>query len=44
VRGKRNEPAYVAHTVASLAETRGVDPADLARQIDENATAAFGLA
>jgi TatD DNase family protein len=44
VRGKRNEPAYVVHTVASLAETRGEDPADLARRIDENATAAFGLA
>jgi TatD DNase family protein len=44
VRGKRNEPAYVVHTVASLAETRGEDPTDLARRIDENATAAFGLA
>jgi TatD DNase family protein len=43
VRGKRNEPAYVVHTVASLAETRGEDPAELARRIDENATAAFGL-
>jgi TatD DNase family protein len=44
VRGKRNEPAFVVHTVASLAETRGEEPDDLARQIDENATAAFGLA
>jgi TatD DNase family protein len=43
VRGKRNEPAYVVHTVASLAETRGEDPEALARQIDQNATAAFGL-
>jgi TatD DNase family protein len=43
VRGKRNEPAYVVHTVASLAETRGEDPEALAGQIDENATAAFGL-
>ena len=43
VRGKRNEPAYVTYTVASLAETRGEDAADLARQIDANATAAFGL-
>jgi TatD DNase family protein len=43
VRGKRNEPAYVVHTVASLADTRGEDQQDLARQIDENATAAFGL-
>jgi TatD DNase family protein len=44
VRGKRNEPAYVVHTVASLAETRGEDVDELAHQIDENATAAFGLA
>jgi TatD DNase family protein len=44
VRGKRNEPAYVVHTVASLAETRGEDPDDLAARIDRNAAAAFGLA
>jgi TatD DNase family protein len=43
VRGQRNEPAYVVHTVASLAETRGEDPADLGRRIDDNAGAAFGL-
>jgi TatD DNase family protein len=43
VRGKRNEPAYVVHTVASLAEARGEDPPELAQQIDENATVAFGL-
>jgi TatD DNase family protein len=44
VRGKRNEPAYVVHTVALLAEARGDDRDELARQIDENASAAFGLA
>jgi TatD DNase family protein len=44
VRGKRNEPAYVVHTVASLAETRGEDPGELAQHIDDNAGAAFGLA
>ena len=44
VRGKRNEPAYVVHTLASLAETRGEDQAELGRRIDDNATAAFGLA
>lgn len=44
VRGKRNEPAYVVHTVASLAETRGEDAGELARRIDANATAAFALA
>jgi TatD DNase family protein len=44
VRGRRNEPAYVVHTVASLAETRGEDPGELAQRIDDNGGAAFGLA
>jgi len=44
VRGRPNEPAYVVHTIASLAETRGEDPAELAGRIDENAALAFGLA
>jgi TatD DNase family protein len=43
VRGKTNEPAFVVHTVASLAETRGEDPSELARRIDANAAAVFGL-
>jgi len=43
VRGTTNEPAFVVHTVAALGETRGEDPDELARQIDANATAAFGL-
>jgi TatD DNase family protein len=43
VRGKTNEPAYVVHTVAALAETRGEDADELARQIDANAAAAFDL-
>ncbi|MFL5918772.1 MAG: TatD family hydrolase [Gaiellaceae bacterium] len=43
VRGKRNEPAYVIHTVATLAETRGEAIDELARRIDANAAAAFGL-
>ena len=43
VRGGRNEPAYVIHTLATLAELRGEIPADLAAQIDANATVAFGL-
>jgi len=43
VRGKRNEPAYVVHTIASLAETRGEDPEELARRIDANAATAFAL-
>jgi len=44
VRGERNEPAYVAHTVAALADARGEDAAELAQRIDANASAAFGLA
>jgi TatD DNase family protein len=43
VRGKRNEPAYVVHTVDALAEARGEDAADLAAQIDANADAVFAL-
>lgn len=35
-RGKRNEPAYVAHTNKVLAETRGVSEAEMARQTTEN--------
>lgn len=43
VRGQTNEPAYVMHTLATLAEARDEDAAELARQIDANATAAFAL-
>ena len=43
VRGRRNEPANVMHTLAALAEARGQDVGELERQIDANATAAFGL-
>jgi TatD DNase family protein len=43
VRGKRNEPANVIHTLATLAGVRGETEAELAEQIDANATAAFGL-
>jgi TatD DNase family protein len=42
-RGSPNEPAHVVHTLAALAEARGVDVADLEAQIDANATAAFRL-
>jgi TatD DNase family protein len=44
VRGRRNEPAHVVHTVAVLADARGEDAATLAARTHENATAAFGLA
>ena len=43
VRGRTNEPAYVVHTLAALAEARGDDPQELAAQIDANAAVAFGL-
>jgi TatD DNase family protein len=42
-RGRPNEPAFVVHTVAALAEARGEDTEELAAQIDANATAAFSL-
>ena len=42
-RGKRNEPANVALTLASVAETRGVSVDELARQTTENATRLFSL-
>jgi TatD DNase family protein len=43
VRGKRNEPAYVVHTVEALAAARGEDAAELAARIDANAEAVFAL-
>jgi TatD DNase family protein len=43
VRGKRNEPAHVVHTITVLAEARGEEPARLAGLTHENAAAAFGL-
>ena len=42
-RGRPNEPANVVHTIAVLAEARGVDPDSLGVQLDANAAAAFGL-
>ena len=42
-RGRPNEPAYVVHTLAALAEARGDDPSELERQIEENAQRAFSL-
>jgi TatD DNase family protein len=43
VRGKRNEPANVVHTLSVLAETRGEEPSELGRQIEANALEAFAL-
>ena len=42
-RGKRNEPAYVAHTTRHIAELRGVDPETLAEVTYQNAVRLFGI-
>ncbi len=43
VRGRRNEPAYVMHTLAALAQARGEDPRQLEHRIEQNAAECFGL-
>ncbi|HZT94210.1 MAG TPA: TatD family hydrolase [Gaiellaceae bacterium] len=43
VRGKRNEPANVVHTLQALAQARGEEPAELEALIERNAAACFGL-
>ena len=43
LRGRRNEPANVVHTLAALAEARGEDADELEQSIEANATAAFEL-
>lgn len=43
VRGRRNEPAFVAHTAARLAADRGADLQDFAATTTANADALFGL-
>lgn len=42
-RGKRNEPAYVAHTAARIAELRGDDPEVLAQRAYDNSLRVFGI-
>lgn len=42
VRGRRNEPAYVLHTLAVLAELRGVPASELEELIEANAARVFG--
>jgi len=43
VRGRRNEPANLVHTVAELARVRGDAPEALTARLDANAVAAFAL-
>jgi TatD DNase family protein len=42
VRKERNQPAFVAHTVAFLAELRGVSVAELGATVERNAARVFG--
>jgi TatD DNase family protein len=42
VRGERNEPAYVAHTLAFLAELREVSAQELGAVVERNAATLFG--
>jgi TatD DNase family protein len=42
-RGRSNEPAFVVHTIAALAEARDEDADALAAQLDRNAATAFAL-
>jgi len=42
VRGERNQPAFVAHTVAFLAELRGVSVGELGAAVERNAARVFG--
>ncbi len=43
LRGKRNEPAYVAYTARAVAELRGISVQDIARITSLNARLLFGL-
>jgi TatD DNase family protein len=42
-RGKRNEPTYVEHVAQKIAELRGIDVEEVARQTTENALTLFQL-
>ena len=43
VRGRRNEPAHVVHTLAALADARGTEVSELEEQIEANAASVFSL-
>jgi TatD DNase family protein len=44
MRGKRNEPAFVAHTAARVAALLHVPPAEVSARTDDNARRLFGFA
>ena len=43
LRGRRNEPAFITHTLAKAAELREISPERMAEQLYENALRIFGL-
>jgi TatD DNase family protein len=43
LRGKRNEPCHMVHTLRHIAELRGISPTDLARITTLNARRLFGI-
>lgn len=43
MRGKRNEPAYVAYVLQKMAEAYGVTEEELARSTNENVNRVFGI-
>lgn len=43
LRGRRNEPGFIVHTIEMLAQIRGVSAAEVARATAENARALFCL-
>ena len=43
LRGRRNEPAFIAHTFAKVAELRNMGPDPLAEQLWQNANRIMGL-
>jgi TatD DNase family protein len=42
VRKHRNQPAFVMHTAAFIAEQRGISPAELGETVERNAASVFG--
>jgi len=44
MRGRRNEPSFVAHTARRIAELRGMNPEELAEATTQNAKRFYGIA